>query len=137
MEKTVFMKMIDGDIPKDFIYEDEYTAAFLDISPNAPGHTLVIPKKPIVNVFDADEETFAHVMETVRKLAPVIRDAVGADGVNINSNHGEYAGQVVFHMHIHIIPRFKDDGLKFTWPKGTLSPEEGKELTARIREKLS
>lgn len=136
MEKTIFMKMVDGEIPQDFIYEDEHTAAFLDISPNAPGHTLVIPKKPVVNVFDADAETFSHVMETVRKLAPAIRDSVGADGVNINSNHGEYAGQVVFHMHIHIIPRFKDDGLKFTWPKGTLDPEESRELIAKIRAKL-
>lgn len=136
MEKTVFMKIVDREIPKEFLYEDEDTLAFLDISPNSPGHSLVIPKKPVVNVFDADDATWLAVMRTVHKLAPVIRDAVGADGVNINSNHGHEAGQVVDHLHVHIIPRFKDDGLKFTWPEGSLDSDTERELVDKIRDGL-
>ncbi len=130
------MKSIDREIHANIFYEDEKTLAFLDNEPNTPGHSLVIPKKPFVNVFDIDEDTWLAVMRTVRKLAPVIRDAVGADGVNINSNHGEYAGQKISHLHIHIIPRFKEDGLKFTWPEIPLNANEAQTLIEKIRAQL-
>jgi histidine triad (HIT) family protein len=137
MEHTVFAKIVSREIPSDIVYEDAETLAFLDASPNAPGHTLVVPKKPATNVFDADDETWAAVMRTVRKLAPVIRDAVGAQGVNINSNHEAAAGQEVFHLHIHIIPRFSDDGLKFDWPHQQFGAEKMKEIADAIRAKLA
>lgn len=137
MEKTVFQRIIDRELPADIIYEDEDTLAFLDIAPNAPGHTLVIPKKPFVNVFDIDDETLAAVMRTVRKVAPAVRDAVGAKGVHINSNHGEEAGQVVPHLHFHIIPRHDRNGFTF-WPHQKYeSPEEAKHLAERIRSQIS
>ena len=135
MEKTVFMKIIDREIPKDILYEDEDTLAFLDIAPNTPGHTLVIPKKPFVNIFDVDDETLAAVMRTVRKVAPAVRDAVGAKGVHINSNHGEAAGQVVFHLHFHIIPRHDRSGFEF-WPTEQYADGEEAEIADKIRAKL-
>lgn len=81
MEDTIFMKILRREVPAAIVYEDDGTLAFLDASPNNPGHTLVIPKKPVADVFDADAETFTAVMKTVHKIAPAVRDAVGAVGV--------------------------------------------------------
>lgn len=109
-EETIFDKILSGEIPSHKIYEDEHTFAFLDIAPINKGHTLVIPKNATRNILTADKETFGHVMETVRMLAPKIKEAVGADGINIGINNEPAAGQVVFHLHAHIMPRFEDDG---------------------------
>lgn len=136
MEDTIFMKIIRKEVPADIVYEDEQTLAFLDISPNAPGHTLVIPKKPSRNVFDIDQEALAAVMETVRKIAPAVRDAVGAKGVHINSNHAPEAGQVVFHFHMHIIPRHDRSEFEF-WPHGKYAEGEAERVAQEIRAKLS
>lgn len=136
MEKTIFQKIIDREIPADIVYEDEETLAFLDIAPNAPGHTLVIPKQPFVNIFDIDEETLSAVMRTVRKIAPAVRDAVGAKGVHVNSNHGEEAGQVVPHLHFHIIPRHSRDEFTF-WPHTSYAEGEAAQVAEAIRSKLS
>lgn len=135
MEKTVFMKIIDREIPADIVYEDDETLAFLDISPNMSGHTLVIPKKPFVNIFDVDDETLCAVMRTIRKVAPAVRDAVGAKGVHINSNHGEEAGQIVPHLHFHIIPRHARSELEF-WPSGNYADGEAAALAEKIRSNL-
>jgi histidine triad (HIT) family protein len=136
MEDTVFMKIVRKEIPAQVVYEDDDTLAFLDIAPVALGHTLVIPKKPFVNIFDIDQETLARVIETVRKVAPIVRDATGALGVHINSNHGEEAGQVVPHLHFHIIPRHSRSGFEF-WPKRDYSPEQMEEVAEKIRNSFS
>jgi histidine triad (HIT) family protein len=135
-ENGMFMKIVRRELPAHIVYEDEETLAFLDRSPNVPGHTLVIPKTPHRNVFDIDEASWQAVMRTVRKIAPVVRDAVGAKGVHINSNHEPEAGQEVFHLHIHIIPRVERD-FDFCWPK--LEPEEDERsaIAKKIRETLS
>ena len=135
MEDTIFMKIIRREIPADIVYEDEHTLAFVDIRPNTPGHTLVIPKKPVENIFDADDETLAAVMRAVRKVAPAVRDAVGAEGVHINSNHGAAAGQIVPHLHFHIIPRHARDEFSF-WPETQYAPGESATIAAAIRAKL-
>ena len=136
MEKTVFMKIIDRELPANIVYEDDETLAFMDISPNAPGHTLVIPKKPVVNIFDADDATLAAVMRTVRIVAPAVRDAANARGVHINSNHGEEAGQVVPHLHFHIIPRHSRDEFSF-WKTQGVDPAVTQDISDRIRANLS
>lgn len=135
MEKTVFMKIIDRELPANIIYEDYETLAFLDNTPVELGHTLVIPKKPFVNIFDIDDETLAAVMRTVRKIAPAVRDAVGAKGVHINSNHGEVAGQAVAHLHFHIIPRHDRSEFEF-WPSGSYVGGEETAIAEKIRSKL-
>lgn len=136
MEDTIFMKIIRKEVPADIVYEDDQTLAFLDIAPNAPGHTLVIPKKPFRNIFDVDRETFAAVMETVRKIAPAVRDAVGATGVHINSNHEPEAGQEVLHLHMHIIPRRDRSEFGFPWPKLPYVENEAQEIAEKIRARL-
>lgn len=117
MEDTVFMKIVRREIPATIVYEDAHTLAFLDIAPHAPGHTLVIPKKPVRNIFDADDSTLAAIMHTIHLVAPAVRDAVGARGVHINSNHEAEAGQEIFHLHFHIIPRHAREDFDFCWPK--------------------
>ena len=126
----VFTKIIKREIPAEIVYEDEHTLAFLDIAPSAPGHTLVVPKKVVQNIFDTDDETLAQTMATVRKIAPAVRDAVGATGVHINSNHGAAAGQLVFHLHFHIIPRHDRSEFEF-WPQHKLPPEEFKKIAEK------
>ena len=132
MEDTIFMKIIRREIPAHIVYEDADTLAFLDVKPVAPGHTLVIPKKPVRNIFDVDDDTLSAVMRTVRKISPAVRDAVGAHGVHINSNHEAAAGQIVFHLHFHIIPRH--DRSEFsTWPQKESSSTDAVTLAGKIR----
>lgn len=135
MEDNIFMKIVRRELPADIVYEDEDTLAFLDINPTAPGHTLVVPKKPAVNIFDVDAETLAKTVATVRKISPAVRDAVGAHGVHINSNHEAAAGQIVFHLHFHIIPRHDRSEFEF-WPHKEAEPEEQKKIAEKIRERL-
>lgn len=110
MAATIFQKIIDHEIPADIIYEDDQVLCFLDINPVNKGHALIIPKTAFENVFDADEEVLAHMMRVSKKIATAIKDAVKADGVNLIMNNGAEAGQEVFHAHLHVVPRFKDDG---------------------------
>lgn len=106
----IFCKIVSGEVPSLKIYEDEFTFAFLDIHPINRGHTLVVPKEHHQNIYTIPQLVFQHVMDTVRILAPKIKQAVAADGINIGINNEAAAGQLVFHLHAHIIPRFNDDG---------------------------
>ena len=106
----VFCKIISGEIPSYKIYEDEDTFAFLDIHPINRGHTLVIPKSHHRNMLETPPEVFERVLRTVHLLAPKIKQSVGAEGVNIGINNEKAAGQIVYHLHVHIIPRWGDDG---------------------------
>ncbi len=114
---NIFAKILRGEIHSHKLYEDEDTLAFLDIMPRSEGHALVITKTPASDIFEISPEALAKVMAVVKKLAPRIRDAVGADGVLIAQFNGAAAGQTVFHLHVHIIPR--KDGVE-------LKPAEGK-----------
>lgn len=106
----IFCKIVRGEIPSQKIYEDEGAFAFLDIHPINRGHTLVIPKTHHENMFTAPEDVFTKLMGTVHLLAPKVKQAVGAEGINIGINNEAAAGQLVFHVHVHIIPRWSDDG---------------------------
>lgn len=135
MEDTIFMKIIRREVPAHIVYEDADTIAFLDVKPNVPGHTLVVPKKWAENIFDVDDANLAAVMRTVRKIALAVRDAVGAHGVHINSNHGAAAGQIVMHLHVHIIPRHERSEFSF-WPKQKINPKEFESIAEKIRAKI-
>lgn len=136
MEDSVFTKIIKREISSEIVYEDEDTIAFLDIAPANPGHTLVVPKKPARNVFDIDEENWTDLYRTVRRVAPAVRDAAGAAGVNIIMNNEAAAGQEVFHAHVHIIPRFAKDGLT-PWPKKEYGEGEKAAVAEKIRAALA
>jgi len=137
MDNCLFCKIVRGEIPCEKIYEDEHTFAFLDIKPLNEGHTLVVPKAHHTDMMDTPKEVFLRVMETVHTLAPVIKKIVGADAINLGNNNGAAAGQVIFHLHAHIIPRHKDDGYH-PWHRGdsTLSTSL-KETQTKILTALS
>ena len=107
----LFIKIIRGEIPSCKVYEDNTTFAFLDINPHNKGHVQVISKEHYRNIFDVPEETLCDMMRTVKKLAKAVKDATGADGINIGMNNEKAAGQEIFHVHIHVIPRFESDGV--------------------------
>jgi histidine triad (HIT) family protein len=111
-ENNIFAKMLRGEIPCHKLYEDENTLAFLDIMPRSEGHSLVITKEKARDLFDISPDGLAKLMAVVRKLAPKITEAVGADGVLIQQFNGAAAGQTVFHLHVHIVPRKDGEPLK-------------------------
>jgi histidine triad (HIT) family protein len=131
--ETIFSKIIKREIPAEIVYEDTDVLAFLDISPNNPGHTLVIPKTPTRNLLTIDADSWAKVMEVVRMLAPKIKEAVGAEGINLIMNNEPTAGQIVFHAHVHIIPRFSDDGYRH-WEGHSYKDGDMAEVGRKIRE---
>lgn len=119
----IFCKIINKEIPSFKIYEDEHTYAFLDISKDIDGHTIVIPKKHCENVLDCDKETLNHLISTVKLISNHYVDNCGFQGVNLLNASGEAAEQGVFHCHFHIYPRKKDDGEK-CFPDFTGAKEE-------------
>lgn len=111
MNDCIFCKIIKGEIPSYKIYEDEMTYAFLDIASDCEGHTLVIPKEHCTNVLDCKEEYLKATIASVQKIAKHYVEDCGYDGVNIVNASGEAAQQSVFHLHFHIYPRKKNDGV--------------------------
>lgn len=136
MTDCIFCKIIRGELPSYKVYEDEKTIAFLDIKPVNQGHTLVAPKNHSQNIFDISAEDWAAVAETARKIAIAVEKGVGADGVNIAMNNREHAGQVVPHPHVHIIPRFKGDGIKLM-PQRNYNEGEAQTTAEKIKSALS
>ena len=100
-----FAKILRGEFPCHKVYEDEHVFAFLDIMPRAPGHVLVLPKAPARNILDISLEDLAHVIKVAQKIAKVSVEAFGADGITIQQFNESAGGQVVFHLHVHVIPR--------------------------------
>lgn len=136
MEPTIFEKIIARDIPADIVYEDDLVLAFLDIAPIHHGHTLVIPKKKFINIFDGDSRTLGHMMQVAQKIAVALKAITNADGINIVMNNEEAAGQKVFHAHLHIIPRFTDDHAFHAIEHRAYDAAIAQEIVASLREKL-
>lgn len=102
---NIFAKILRGELPAYKVYEDERTFAFLDIMPRAPGHTLVLPKSPARNIFDVAPDDLAHVMTLAQKVARAAMTVFEADGISVQQFNEQAGGQVVFHLHVHVIPR--------------------------------
>jgi histidine triad (HIT) family protein len=130
-ESNVFAKVLRGEIPCHKLYEDEDTLAFLDIMPRSEGHTLVVTKEKARDLFDISPQALAKLMAVVQKLAPQIKEAVGAEGVLIQQFNGAAAGQTVFHLHVHIVPRKEGVPLK---PPASIMEDQAK--LAAIAEKI-
>jgi histidine triad (HIT) family protein len=109
----IFCKIVAGEIPCSKVYEDELFIAFLDIRPVHKGHLLIVPKKHFVNVFDAPDAEAEAIYKVARELSKAVMEAAGCDGVNLVQNNNAAAGQEVFHAHLHVIPRYEGDGLRF------------------------
>lgn len=128
---NVFAKILRGEMPCHKLYEDDDTFAFMDIMPRGPGHCLVIPKKPARNILDVEPDSLAAVAKTAQKLAKAVKQAFGADGVTVQQFNEHAGGQVVFHLHVHVIPRMEGVALK---PPG--GPMEKPEVLATNAEKI-
>src|SRR3989304_760489 len=110
MNECVFCKIIKGELPSDKIYEDEKFLAFLDVTPVNSGHTLLIPKKHFKNLYEMPDEVLCDLGPIIKKVAKAVKEGTDADGINIGMNNDPSAGQIVFHAHVHVIPRLEDDG---------------------------
>jgi histidine triad (HIT) family protein len=104
--ENVFAKILRGELPAHKVYEDADTLAFMDIMPRCDGHTLVIPKAPVRNVFDASKAQLAACMQTAQKVAVAAMKAFGANGITLLQANESAGGQVVFHLHFHVMPRW-------------------------------
>src|SRR5262245_37175619 len=133
---NIFAKILRGEIPCHRVYEDGRALAFLDIMPRAPGHTLVIPKAPARNILDVPADDLAHVMTIAQRIAKVSVDVFGADGITLQQFSESAGGQVVFHLHVHVIPRMEGIAMK---PPATVkeAPEVLKEQAAKLAAALA
>lgn len=129
MNDCIFCKIIKGELPSSKIYEDKNFFVFLDIQPVNEGHILIIPKKHAELVSEMDQKDIGKMMILGEKISSAVRKTkLKCEGINFFLADGEAAGQEVFHVHLHIIPRFKDDGFGFKFPKGYEDKPERKEL---------
>ena len=133
----IFCRISRGEIPCAEIYSDERVLAFLDLNPQRPGHALVIPKGHYADIFATPTEVFTYLFPVIQKVGKAVMAATGADGLNVLQNNHPAAGQSVFHMHWHLVPRHRGDGLEH-WPMGQYgSKDEMTELAAQIKSYLA
>ncbi|MCD6405494.1 MAG: HIT family protein [Planctomycetes bacterium] len=137
MSDCIFCRIVAGNLPCWKVWEDALVLAFLDINPVAEGHTLVIPKAHARDITGMTREDLAAVTAALARIAPVVTDLVGAEGFNLLNNCGCVAGQVVEHVHFHIIPRKEADGRGYRWITSTYPEGRGDQLAARIAGALS
>ncbi|MBL1405928.1 MAG: HIT family protein [Hyphomicrobiales bacterium] len=135
-DTNIFAKILRGELPCQKVYEDDETMVIMDIMPRADGHCLVLPKKPMRNIFDADDASLAAVSAITAKMARIVKDAFQADGVTIQQFNEPAGGQVVFHLHVHVMPRM--NGVALRPHTGDMeTPENLSENADKIRAKLN
>lgn len=128
---TVFARILAGELPAAFVYRDELVAAFMDIQPITPGHVLVVPVQPAATLAELPAETGARMFGVGQQVAAAIRrTALACEGVNLFLADGVAAGQTVFHMHLHVFPRFPGDGFRWSLPERYYAPPARTELDA-------
>ena len=132
-ESCIFCRIVAGEVPAHKVYEDDRLVSFLDIGPLSEGHLLVVPKAHYVTIDEMPGDLAASCMAVVPMLSRALRDATGAQAWNLLQNNGREAGQLVEHVHFHLIPRRGDEGLDINWPAGKLDPDKADDLQQRIR----
>lgn len=133
MEECIFCKIVKGEIPSYKVYEDGKTLAFLDVNPINVGHTLVIPKNHVSKIPMAEEDDLLALTKTLKKVVTGVEKSMRVDNLNVFVNQGRDAGQLIPHLHYHVVPRHKGDGVKFDIPQRKLSEEEFKDVVEKIR----
>ena len=132
MDNCIFCKIIDGSIPSTVVYEDADFKAIMDISPAAKGHVLILPKKHCADLLSIDPDVASKALMIASKIANAQKKAFNCDGINLLQNSGEAAWQSVFHLHIHLIPRYKDDKVMVPWEHLSYADGEAEEYAAKI-----
>lgn len=136
MENCIFCKIANGEIPSATVYEDADFRGIMDIAPAAKGHVILLPKKHFANLLEAEDATLSKALPVVKKIANGISKSLNCDGINVVQNNGEAAGQTVFHLHIHMIPRYKQDTVSVTWKQGSYADNEAAAVAEKIRSNI-
>ncbi|MDE2399431.1 MAG: HIT family protein [Patescibacteria group bacterium] len=132
MEDCIFCKIVKGEIPCSKIYENADVLAFLDIAPVNIGHALIIPKQHFVNIYETPENILVEMMKAAKIISKAIKSETNADGINVTMNNDPAAGQVIFHSHIHVIPRLKEDGFGVWHGRRPYNEGEKEEVAKKI-----
>lgn len=132
-ENCIFCKIAAGEIPSATIYEDDDFRVILDIEPASKGHALILPKDHYANLYELPEELASKALVVAKKVVTKMTEIVGCDGYNVLQNNGEVAGQTVFHFHMHLIPRYKEDQVTIKWNPGALTDEIKAEILASMK----
>jgi histidine triad (HIT) family protein len=135
-QECIFCKIASGQIPATKVYEDEVVVAFLDIGPVSDGHTLVLPRRHVEQVHNCPPELLAEIATRLGKIAGAVASVAGADGYNVLCNNGRAAGQIVDHLHFHIVPRRAGDGVFTQWPSYKYGQGRAEAIAEKIRKKL-
>lgn len=133
-ENCIFCKIANGDIPSAALYEDENFKVILDLGPASKGHALILPKEHYRNLLDMPEEKVSAAFVLAKKMAVKMKEVLLCDGLNVVQNNEPAAGQTVFHFHIHLIPRYKEDQVGLTWTAGTLTDEVKGEIIKKFQD---
>lgn len=131
-EDCIFCKIASGEISSATLYEDDDFRVILDIEPASKGHALILPKEHYANLYELDDELAAKALVLAKKMITKLTAILGCDGYNVLQNNGPAAGQTVFHFHMHLVPRYKDDDVKIGWKLGKLTEEVKEEILAKI-----
>lgn len=123
-DDCIFCKIANGEIPSHTLYEDDMFRVILDLRPATKGHALILPKNHYANLYELPDNTAGEVMILAKRMASGMREKLFCDGFNLVQNNGECAGQTEFHFHLHLIPRYKEDGQSITWKSMSPSDEE-------------
>ena len=133
MNNCIFCKIAEGQIPSNTLYEDDNFRVILDIAPAVKGHAIVLPKSHSADLLCVDPLTAERALTVISRVANAIKKALGCDGINILQNNGSAAGQSVFHLHFHIIPRYENDDFRIPWKTLSYADGEAAEIAAKIR----
>ena len=134
MDNCIFCIIANGEIPSATLYEDEEFRVILDLGPATKGHALILPKTHAANIYEISEDMAAKAMILAKKMATKMTKALNCDGFNIVQNNGEPAGQTVFHFHMHLIPRYENDGAGIGWKQGALTDDAKEELVELLKD---
>jgi histidine triad (HIT) family protein len=132
-EDCIFCKIVAGEIPAQRVDEDDHTIAFMDLNPWTRGHALVIPREHSRNLYEAGDDDLAHTARAAKRLAIRMRDRLGCDGVNLINSCEPAAWQTVFHLHVHVIPRYDDDPLQLPTRPQEADPDELAKVAGELR----
>jgi histidine triad (HIT) family protein len=132
-EDCIFCKVLAGDIPSEKVYEDEHAIAVMDINPWTRGHLVVFPRKHAADVFEIEDGELERVAVAVKRVATKVRDSLRPDGINLLQSNGSAAWQTIFHLHVHVIPRYDDDPLELPTRPQPATPEQLAEVAKEIR----
>jgi len=136
MGECIFCQIVAGQVPAARLIETDKVVSFLDIAPVNPGHCLVVPKRHVETLLEMTQQELHVCMFTVQRVARAATRAAGAVGFNVLQNNGRCAGQIVPHVHFHVIPRSPDDGFQFGWRQGSYTKDELREFERKVRELL-